>query len=254
MTLISDEHAHKLLVSTLEQQLQEEKTKVIQQQTDQVEFLSRLSHELNTPLTTIIGFAEVLENSNLTVDQLDSLTRVLDAAKSLHQKSTHLLELAHAKNDQLVFSSVDLGETVRQCITTLQNEIDQKSLQIEIDEKLAGVILSLDKKHFNIVMYNLLLNAVQYSPEFGTITIKAHKVSKKVKILIYDQGLGIPPAYHSKVFRLFHDRNTENVEGVTRGLYLVKEYIELMGGNIGFDSKADDGTVFWVELPLNNEQ
>lgn len=218
----------------------------------QTEFLSRMSHELNSPLSVIIGFSQLLESSELNDDQSDNLKEIIDAANYLHDQNQHLFKLAIAKNTALNIAPVVVKDVIADVIQRFSHEIASKEINMEISNDVNSLTVNADIKYFEHIITNLIMNALHYTNQGGTVTVDSSKQDGHYQISIHDEGLGIPTQLYSEVFTLFHDRNVENVEGLGMGLYLAKEYVELMGGEIGFDSVDGQGTTFWVLIPLND--
>ena len=229
-------------------------SKLKHSQQTQTEFLTRMSHELNSPLSVIIGFSQLLEASNLTEDQRDSLKGILDAANYLSQQNQHLFQLAVARNTALKIEPVVVKHIIDDAIQRFDDIIKSKSITIKVSSLLNTLIINTDIQYLEQVITNLVMNAIHYTSHEGTVRLDVTPLSDGYKILIHDQGVGIPKQLYSEVFTLFHDRNVDNVEGLGMGLYLAKEYVELMGGEIGFDSVDGQGTTFWITLPSNDEK
>jgi signal transduction histidine kinase len=222
-----------------------------QSRNSQTEFLTRMSHELNSPLSVILGFAQLLEKSSLTDEQQGSLSEIIDAANYLNQQNEHLFKLALAKNAALTFDSINVKKVIDATLQKFADVILKKTIQIDLGDGLEKVIIKGDQHYFEQIINNLLLNAIHYTNDLGTVKVSFQQQHNSVKLFVEDEGEGIPTQLYSEVFTLFHDRNVENVQGLGMGLYLAKEYVELMKGEIGFESVSGQGTTFWVILPTN---
>jgi|GEM_PF-3930138 len=219
----------------------------------QAEFLTRMSHELNSPLSVIIGFSQLLENSSLTEDQCENLQEVIDAANYLNDQNQHLFKLSLAKNSPLKFEPVKIKEILDISLQHFAELIQKKNIIIDEECVCPNAEIQADPQYIKQVVDSLIINALHYTNPAGTVSLTIEQQAHSLYISIHDGGVGIPEQLYSEVFTLFHDRNVENVEGLGMGLYLAKEYVELMDGEIGFESIDNHGTTFWVTLPLNAE-
>lgn len=226
------------------------------------EFVSVVSHELRTPLTSIKG----------------SLGLVLGTMKeTLPEKTFHLINMAHENCDRLIFLVNDLldidkaasGEMAVdiKCVAlhpTLQiatenNESYAKKYHVRIvyepiDE---NIMIDVDRARLLQVLANLLSNAAKFSPAGGNIMLGAEKKGGKICIYVTDHGLGIPEKARETIFAKFTQADssaTRKQSGTGLGLSITKTLVELMNGEISFDSKDGFGTTFWVTFPLPEEK
>jgi len=242
-------HTLQVLVEQLGEKLEHVGQELKHSQQAQTEFLSRMSHELNSPLSVIIGFSQLLETSNLTEDQRDSLKGILDAANFLNQQNQHLFKLAVAKNTTVNLEPVAVKYVIDDALQRFDEIIEKKAITIDVGSRLYTLTLNADAHYLEQVLSNLVMNAIHYSNHAGTVSLDVDEQEGAYKISINDQGAGIPKQLYSNVFTLFHDQNVDNNDGLGMGLYLAKEYVELMGGEIGFNSVDGQGTTFWISLP-----
>lgn len=249
-----DRDAQPLRISGTSMDLTEHKR--IEQMKDQ--FISTVSHELRTPLTSISG-ALALVTGGAVGDIPPSMQQMLEIA---HRNS---LRLGHLIDDLLDMEKVAAGK--------MSFDLREHSLCRLLDEALASnqafaahfgvscvlrnpaqVNVWVDGLRLQQVLANFLSNAIKYTPEGGEVTLHCSLPDTgHVRINITDQGPGIAPSFQTRVFEKFAQADASDNRqkgGTGLGLAITKEFIERMGGRVGFDTEEGRGTTFWCELPI----
>jgi PAS domain S-box-containing protein len=222
------------------------------------EFLSNMSHELRSPLHTIIGFAELLAEQ--TAGSLNDTQQRFIA--HVHRDSLHLLDLI---NDLLDLSKIEAGhvELQRQslsvawvfedAVASVRPRAEAKSLLIRAEDP-PSISIFADRLRIKQILHNLLSNAVKFTPEGGQITITAVPREKLAEISVTDTGIGIPDDQHRAVFdKFFQVQATAKGEhqGTGLGLAITRRLVEQHGGTIWLRSEPGKGSCFTFSIPLS---
>jgi|GEM_PF-7067219 len=220
-------------------------------------FLTNMSHELRTPLNAIIGFSQLLElDDNLTRKQTDNIGEIIMAGNHLLALINDILDLAKVESGQyeLSMEPVNVCSIIQECIKL--SEIIARKRGIVIRYKgLQECFLLVDSLRLKQALLNLISNAIKYNQDDGIVEISAEFMDNHLRIYVSDTGPGIPPEKQHELFKPFSRLQAENsgIEGTGIGLALTRQIIELMGGTIGFDSKAGAGSTFWIKFPTAEE-
>jgi signal transduction histidine kinase len=218
------------------------------------EFIAIVSHELRTPLTSVYGAAVTLREHELDEDRREALLEII---------STESARLARLLDDVLWVSRLDSGRadtyiTSVQPDTIARDVVDATRthlpprLELELERPQAPPPVAADPDKLRQVLVNLIENAVKYSGE-GRILVRLEREDGWMRFSVSDEGSGIPPEEHDRIFDKFHrlDPNmTQGVGGTGLGLYICRELVERMEGRIWVDSLPGQGTTFTFELPL----
>jgi|GEM_PF-1961048 len=227
------------------------------------EFLSSMSHELRTPMNAIMGFAQMLDynpQEPLTETQKASVGHILTG-------SSHLLDLI---NQVLELNKIEAGKaSLNIDHISARGVIDKSIVMMEDKAAKAGItitdkttehdlpILWTDATRLHQVLLNLLSNAVKYNQKGGEVTISSEDVpGQMLRIMIADTGDGISEERHEDLFLPFErlGREAGNIEGTGIGLTITKQLVELLGGEINFESKETVGSTFWVDIPISHKK
>ncbi len=220
------------------------------------EFVLTASHELRSPLTSVLGFAELLmlERDSLTPKQVETVEVILDNCRHLVRLLNDLLDLARSDAGRLTIrpQPTEVATLVDDAVRTMraQTEGARQSLSERIDPGLPHVNVEPDR--IRQVLVNLLTNAHEYSPEGASIAVEAHAVGAEVEITVSDNGPGIPADQLEHVFERFTRGDaglTQRVGGTGLGLAISKSLVELHGGAIGAESVPGAGSTFTIRLP-----
>lgn len=220
-------------------------------------FLSTASHELKTPLTSVIAYSELLDDhgGTLSTDQrAEFLRRLQTEAKRLLALIDDILDLSRLETGKLVLRKehLSMNAVVRAAVETALPLAGKHGVSIEqrLDETLSEI--EIDEVKTRQVLVNLLVNAIKFSPERGTITVTTRVDEGFVVVEIADHGPGIDPSESAHIFELFGQGVREGeaqTSGLGIGLHLVKRISELHGGHVGVNSVLGQGSTFWVRLP-----
>jgi signal transduction histidine kinase len=219
------------------------------------EFLMMVSHELRTPLTAIHGWARMLTTGEVAPDRRSEGLRVIERnARAQTQLINDLLDVSRAIAGKLRLDirTVDLGEVVRDAVETLQPAIDAKRIEVAID--VGGVApIAADPDRLQQVIWNLVSNAVKFTPAGGRVSIGAHRDDAYVELVVSDTGAGIAAAFLPYVFERFRQQEsgtTRRHGGLGLGLAIVRLLVELHGGSVYAESAGEGrGATFRVRLP-----
>ncbi len=217
------------------------------------EYIHLLSHELKRPLTSIIGFAEILKDEfkNLSekdiIDFIGNIKKSSDEMLTTLRYLTEIVEIEMGKVE-LKLEKVNLLEIVNDVVSYFMGEIRRKSLNVIIDSS-ENFEIEVDKKKFREIVYQLISNAVKFSHEGTSIEIELVKSGDNFEFIVRDKGIGIRPEDIPKVFKPFPKIKTHS-SGSGLGLALVKCLVELHGGKITVSSEYGVGSEFKVTLPL----
>lgn len=225
------------------------------------QFVSNVSHELRTPLTSVRSYVEALSDGAWGDPELapNFLAVVQDETERMIRMINDLLSLSRmdAGTSKLNFEYVNLNELINYILNRFDmilNSDDQPSKTYKIDRKITtkDLWVDLDTDKFTQVVDNLMNNAIKYSPDGGTITVRLLETHNHVILTISDQGLGIPRKDIAHVFDRFFrvDKARSRKQGGTGlGLAISKEVINLLGGQIWVDSIEGRGSNFYISLP-----
>lgn len=221
-------------------------------------FLSVASHELKTPLTSLLGNAQLLLRRALadgTLPQREqrSVRVIAEQARRLNQLITTLLD--HSRIQAGRFSvnrkALDLVALVHQVIDESQTSLSEHTLTLEIPDE--PLIVEGDALRLEQVLQNLISNAVKYSPRGGPILVQVEPQDGWVSIHVVDRGIGIPASSLPHLFEQFYrapNADAQHISGMGIGLYLTREIVTRHGGTIAVDSIEGQGCTFSVRLPL----
>jgi signal transduction histidine kinase len=218
------------------------------------EFVALISHDLRTPLTSIIGYLELmLDEGNLTEDQRGYVEVVDRNADRLLQLVNDLLFVARLEAGQLDLHRcpLDLAAVVRQSVVEAGPRAAASGIELTCEVN-GEVPVQADKGRMFQVLDNLVSNAIKFTPPGGGVRVSVSPVNGVARLDVEDTGIGIAPADQQHLFeRFFRAPETaeKQIPGTGLGLYIARAIIEAHGGSIAVDSKPGEGTSFSVELP-----
>ena len=219
------------------------------------EFVADVSHELKTPITSIMGYADtLLEDEYDRETQSKFLNVIATEARRMAKLVTDLLSLSRYDNDEIKQEKVefDLGELVKQCQDKLQIEIDKKKHKVECFVTANVPAVYADKDGIERVVLNILTNSIKYTPDGGNIKIYVGFVYSDAYIKIIDNGIGIPEEDLSRIFERFYrvdKARTREMGGTGLGLSIAKEILDRNDGSIDIKSVKGEGTEIVVKVP-----
>jgi heavy metal sensor kinase len=219
-------------------------------------FTADASHELRTPLTVIRTEAEVALGKGLSVEQHEELLgSILEECERLTRLTDQLLSLARedARGSKPPSGVVDLADLVRDVVETMRLLAETKGVALHYGNN-GPLPVRGDETRLREVFYNLLDNAIKYTPEGGTVEVRLGQREQAVVVTVRDTGIGIPPEHLPRVFDRFYrvDKSRSRAEGGTGlGLSIAQKIVTDHGGRIELVSAPDQGTTCTVTLPLN---
>ena len=222
------------------------------------EFLSVAAHELKTPLTSLRGQAELtmrrIERKGVADPQevrraLEVIDRQVDRLAAL---VAQLLDISRLEAGQfeLERQRVDLVPLVREVASTMQSATARHTVAVRAPASLEAVV---DPLRLRQVLYNLIDNAIRYSPEGGPVEVDLNTAGPgRLRIAVRDYGMGVPPEQRARLFRRYFQAAARPAGGLGLGLYISRRIVELHGGRIWAEFPAEGGSRFVVELPTGD--
>ncbi len=222
-------------------------------------FISKLSHDLRSPYTSILGFVEILmsEPGLSSTDRLEYLNYIHTSAERQLRFINCLLDWSRIKTGRISYQPQRLRavNAVYNCVASLTHESVRKNIEIKVNIDDSLFILA-DEKLFNQVIINLVSNSIKYSNEYKTIEIYADIFNySMVEFIVKDEGIGIPEKNKDKIFNiedLFSTEGTKGERGTGAGLPLVKEIVKKHKGEIWFYSEKNKGSEFHFTMPYSH--
>lgn len=217
------------------------------------DFLSSVSHELRTPLTAIAGFASTLDDhwDDLpTTMRRNFVRRIVQRSKALDDLVRQLLDYSRLGQRPLDVETVpcELAREVRREVGALEHVLREHDVEVDVPEDL---LVDADPAALCRIVQNLLTNAAKFSPAGTTIRVDAERSKDDVVVRVSDEGIGISPQEHERIFQRFYRVNRGDrvrAGGTGIGLALVKEYVEALGGRVWVQSEPGAGSTFLFTL------
>ncbi len=225
----------------------------------QDEFISTVSHEMRTPLTSIRGFSQTLLSSWDKIDE-DSKKKFVKIIEEQSNRLINLVEniltVSKINTDKPTFREVDVNLNIEKVVQMILQKYKEHNIILKLNKNLPCAKLDEDK--FQQVMTNVIDNACKYSkPDKDIIITTTFASDEKVSIKVIDHGIGMDPMDREKIFEKFvrlENHLTSTTQGNGLGLYITKNLVEAMGGTISAYSIPNVSTEFWLEFPFYNQE
>lgn len=217
------------------------------------DFVSNVSHEIQSPLTSIRGFSKALRGTEIEEEERGRYLEIIEReSERLSRLSDNLLKLASLESEHHPFhpTTYDLDEQLRRIVVFYEPLWSDK--QLDMDLSLPRVKISADADQLNQVWMNLIGNAVKFTPTNGHIYVKIVPQRDRVQVWIQDNGIGIPEEDQGRIFDRFYkvDQARQRDSGSGLGLAIVRKIIDVHEGTIEVQSELGKGTLFSVTLPI----
>ncbi len=245
-------------ISKLNQGFNQMARQLAKQDETRQKFISDISHEFQTPLTSIQGFANILKEEDLPKEQRVKYANIiLYNSKRLSSLAKNMLQLTLLDREEieLEISNYSLVNQMNRVISTQENQATEKNIEIVFETPKKDIFIDGDEQRLEQVWTNIISNAIKYTNEGGLITITMKKSSKDIEVSIEDTGIGMSKEVVSHIFeRFYREDKARNVEGNGLGLAIVKSIVDLHHGKIDILSQVDVGTNFIVKLPIEKQK
>ncbi|MFA6334832.1 MAG: ATP-binding protein [Bacteroidales bacterium] len=224
-------------------------------------FLTNLNHEIRTPMNGILGFSELIRNSELTGEQQQEYLKVIEkSGERVLELFSDLILLAKIDSGQIGITKteVNINEISQFLSIFFKSEAEKKGLQISVFNSLSDSesIIETDKEKVFAVLSHLVKNAIKYSIN-GTIEVGYIKKMNFLEFFVKDKGIGIPKEKQEEIFNRFVQADnclSKSYEGAGLGLSIAKALIEMLGGKIWLESQENVGSDFYFTIPYVQTQ
>ena len=216
-------------------------------------FLANMSHEIRTPLNAIVGFSDLLMNSEEQGDKEEYMQIINTNNELLLKLINDILDLSKLESGsvELKYEEFDLAEYFDSMASSMKQRVTNPKVQLVAVNPYSVCRVRLDKNRVAQVVTNYVTNAIKYTPQ-GTIEMGYEVVDAGIRLYVRDTGIGIPEEKKRKVFHRF-EKLDEFAQGTGLGLSICKAITESMGGSVGFESEYSRGSLFWAVLPCDPE-
>ena len=232
--------------------LEEQNRKLRASERAKSELVSIVSHEVRTPLASVLGFTSLLLNRDVDEETRRRYLEIIDAqGRRLSALLDDFLDVQRLEEGRLELGSerVDMAALLAEQVQLFEAQSEAHRLELRLAETPLAV--RGDSNRLAQVVGNLLSNAIKYSPEGGVVHIRGEHANSSVRVIVEDEGLGIPRAQQARIFTKFYrgEAATSGIAGSGLGLAFARAVVEAHGGKIGFTSAEGEGSTFYLELP-----
>lgn len=224
-------------------------------------FLQNVSHEIRTPMNGILGFASLLNNSSLSGAEQQSYVQIIaSSGKRMLSTLNDIMDISMLETGQvkLNISNTDVNNKLDSLYDFFKPEVEEKGISFSYFKAVPNreLIIQTDKQKFYAILSNLIKNAVKYCHE-GSIEFGYSLKGNSIEFIVKDTGVGIPADRQEAIFERFVQADIADVkvyEGSGLGLSISKQYVELLGGEIGVESVEGEGSKFFFNIPFNSSE
>lgn len=218
------------------------------------DYVYTIAHDLRAPLRAMQSFSSLLLEEyapQLDHTAQDYARRVARAAESLDTMVMDLLAYGRVMRAEIALATVTLGDAWSAAARQHEQTIAERSAEVTVASDAVDVRVRAHETTLVQVLANLLSNALKFvAPEISPrVHLRCDRVGERVRVWVEDNGIGIAPEYHDKIFRVFERLHGKSYTGTGIGLAIVRTGVERMGGRVGVESEVGVGTRFWIELP-----
>ena len=228
--------------------------KNVKQKEEMQKMVSDISHQLKTPIANITMYNDTILNHDLPAKQQYRFLKIMQKqVEKLDFLVRSLMKMSRLENSMIKLKKEE-NSLFDMVVENLSIPMEKKKLDLQIDCP-QNLRICYDRKWTAEALFNVMDNAVKYTPEYGKIRVEAEVLGMFVRLSVSDTGIGIAPEHMNDVFqRFFREEKVHNEKGVGIGLYLAREIITKQGGYMKVESKEDAGSTFFIYLPNEQEE
>jgi two-component system, OmpR family, phosphate regulon sensor histidine kinase PhoR len=221
------------------------------------DFVGNVSHELRTPLAALRSVVETLQDGALEDRPAaeEFLRRADHEVERLINLVEELLELSRIESGELPLDiqPVDIGVLLKEALELARPEAKRRRVELKLDVAADLDVVELDAKHIDRAVFNLVQNAIKFTPASGSVTVRARRLEDSLEVSVRDTGVGIAASDLPRVFERFYKVDQSRASGGTGlGLALVKHAVEAHGGQVSAESRVGEGSTFRFIIPLGS--